>query len=315
MRAVSIFRDKYRQSYYNDKHEDAAVIEDRARYIQVMDRLSLRQPLWLQLPWHEYWVIKDRMPADPLLVHQYEANGARMVEVHVDLDDSFDSRRAVLPLGGQFSIRFPGTTPLATALRTPPPGLPPPGSGLTPLRSAAAEDATEGPGANVVAPATACPATAMPSLPTLSAISKMKVIDLRGQLLALGVNTDGLRPELQARLRSAVLERSQTSEATTSGGNDEEEGEEWAVKRILGRRTCTHIVNELCFDTVEYQVEWDYPDERDPSKCEVTWEGEANLTHAIEAMYEFLASQPKEKDCVFNHVKGVCRCALPLIHV
>ena len=54
MRACEIYRDKFSQSYYNDKHQDPIVIEDRMKYIQMMDRLSLRMPLWLQLPLHEY---------------------------------------------------------------------------------------------------------------------------------------------------------------------------------------------------------------------------------------------------------------------
>lgn len=85
-----------------------------------MDRLALRQPLWLQLSMQEFWLIKDRMPTDGFLVHHYQVEGgATMVEVHVDLDDSFDAARATLPLGGRFSVRFPGATPSITALRSP----------------------------------------------------------------------------------------------------------------------------------------------------------------------------------------------------
>lgn len=145
MQAASIFRDKYKQSYYNDKHQDEAVVQDRSRYIQVMDQLSLRQPLWLQLSMHEFWMLKDRMPTDGLLVHHYQTEGgAPMVELHVDLDDSFDAARAALPLGGKFSVRFPGRTPATNALRTPPVDLPAPGEGLTalpPPNTGAREDA------------------------------------------------------------------------------------------------------------------------------------------------------------------------------
>lgn len=47
MQAVNIYHDKYKQSYYNDKHQDPTVMEDRAEYIKVMDKLMIRQPLWL----------------------------------------------------------------------------------------------------------------------------------------------------------------------------------------------------------------------------------------------------------------------------
>lgn len=74
--------------------------------------------------------MKKRLPEDGLLVHHYQDEGVSMVEVHVDLDDSFDAARASLPLGGRFSVRFPGKTPACTALRKPPMGLPAPGAGL-----------------------------------------------------------------------------------------------------------------------------------------------------------------------------------------
>lgn len=117
MQACSIFRDKFKQNYYNDKHQDATVIEDRVHYIAVMDELSLRQPLWLQLPMHKFCSIQDRMPSDGLLVHHFQVeDGDPMVEVHVDLDDSFDAERANLPLGGNFSVRFPGRQPVEFSL-------------------------------------------------------------------------------------------------------------------------------------------------------------------------------------------------------
>lgn len=64
MQLVNIYRDKYKQCYYNDKHQDEAVIQDRVQYIEVMDKLALRQPLWLQLPMHEYWVLRKRSNAN-----------------------------------------------------------------------------------------------------------------------------------------------------------------------------------------------------------------------------------------------------------
>lgn len=43
MQAVNIFRDKYKQSYYNDKHQDPSVIEERQKYIKVMDTYGYAQ--------------------------------------------------------------------------------------------------------------------------------------------------------------------------------------------------------------------------------------------------------------------------------
>lgn len=314
MQAVNIYRDKYRQNYYNDKHQDATVIEDRKKYIQVMDELSLRLPLWLQLPMHEFWSLKDRLPHDPLLVHHYDIDGAHMVEVHVDLDDSFDARRALLPLGGQFSVRFPGRPPTDTALRRPPLNLPSPGAGLTPLLLAATrEDEQANPsGIGAATDPTPPPRT----LPTVAEMNKMKVLDLKAQLASFGLCTDGLRAVLLARLRDAVAEAQAASSAAAQNDGDDSESdqEEWAVRKILSRRVVTHVINDISFDSVEYQVEWDFPDANAPNQFEITWEGESNLTNAVESLHEFLESQPKEPNCKFGHVQGVCRCSLPLIH-
>lgn len=83
MRAVNIQRDKFKQSYYNDKHQDPLVIKDRQEYISLMDELALRQPIWLQLPLLEFEAMKERMPPEGVLVHHYTVAGTPMVEVHV----------------------------------------------------------------------------------------------------------------------------------------------------------------------------------------------------------------------------------------
>lgn len=308
MQAVSIYRDKYKQNYYNDKHQDPQVLEDRALYIAVMDRLALRQPLWLQLAMHEFWAVKDRMPADGFLVHHYSAaDGAQMVEVHVDLDDSFDLKRAGFPLGGLFSVRFPGSTPRANALRAPPLSLPSPGAGLTPLSP---PETTE-PGNSAVGDAAT---SQRPPLPTIAMINKMKIADLKSHLKALGLALSGLKADLKERLCTAVREAQ--GQSASGAGEDvasETGEEEWAVKRILDRRVCNHIVDDMSFDVIEYQVQWDYRDE-DDDEDEVTWEKEGNLTHSLEALHEFIATQPKQDGCEFGHLCGVCRCSLPLIH-
>lgn len=305
MQTLSIYRDRYRQSYYNDKHQDETVIEDRNKYIKVMDALALRQPLWLQLSMHQFWGIKDRMPPPGLLVHHFEENGAPMVEVHVDLDDSFDLERARLPLGGQFSVRFPGGRPTDKALRQPPAELPPPGSGLTPAPPPDTDETIQdSSGALDNSPQPV-------ALPTMAMIEKMKVIDLKTHLAALGLDTQGLKADLKLRLQESVKSQAGVEQDGSSEGDEEEE---YKVRRILSRRTCVSIINNAPFDVVEFQVEWDWPDEHDPSKYEVTWEKEGNLTNALEALHEYFASQPKHPGCAFNHAQGICRCSLPLIH-
>lgn len=324
MHAINIYRDKYRQSYYNDKHQDATVIQARATYIAVMDELALRQPLWLQMRTDgvEFVSMKCRLPSDGVLVHYYEdAAGTKMVELHVDLDDSFDARRAALPLGGKFSVRFPGVgqTPEDSALGHPPPNLPAPG-----IDSAAPrvpfnpppdpeEAEVEGDQAAHQAPQL--------QMPSISEVNKMKVIELKNHLNALNIPSDGLKADLRHRLAAAVREaaaRTQRAAAAAEeiGAEDDDSGgEEYKVKKIRARRVVTHLVDDLNFDVVEYEVEWDWPDEQDPTQNEVTWEKESNLTNAVEALHEFLASQPKTPGCKFGHIVGVCRCARPLIHV
>lgn len=305
MQTVGIYRDKFRQSYYNDKHEDPLVVEDRNRYIELMDRLSLRQPLWLQLSMHEFWGIKDRMPAPGLLLHHFSLDGAEMVEVHVDLDDSFDEHRAKLALGGRFSVRFPGRTPGDGALRSPPARLPAPGEGLTPAEPSADTDHVPQDGMAAEQPAAA--------LPTLTAIRKMKVIELKAQLNALNLDSTGTKSVLLERLLGAVRERQVTTAEREQSDNDSDE-EEWRVKKILSCRSSIRILDNISYDVIEYEVQWDWPDADDPSRDEVTWEREGNLTNAHGALHDFFASQPKHPGCEFNHIQGCCRCSLPLIH-
>lgn len=307
MQAVGIYRDRFKQNYYNDKHEDPTVIQDRAHYIQVMDRLSLRQPLWLQLSMHEFWGLKDRLPAPGLLVHHFVLDGAQMVEVHVDLDDSFDTERAKLPLGGRFSVRFPGKTPGDSVLRQPPVGLPAPGAGLEAAPSADVDSAQQ--------ERSACNAACAnePTLPTLAAVKKMKVAELRAELNMLNLDATGLKPVLLERLLAAVLERQQTA-AERDQSDNHSDAEEWRVKKILRRRCSIKIIDDISYDVVEYEVQWDWPDDSDPNQDEVTWEREGNLTNAHGALHDFFAMQPKHPGCEFGHIEGVCRCSLPLIH-
>jgi hypothetical protein len=98
-----IYCSKFTQSYYNDKHQDAAVIMAREKYIAFLDELMLRQPLWLHLSAKEYAEQPKNLPAPGgLLVHKYSENGAEMYEVHVDLSEKVD--REEIPLGGYCSV-------------------------------------------------------------------------------------------------------------------------------------------------------------------------------------------------------------------
>ena len=98
-----IYRSKFTQSYYNDKHQDAAVITVREKYIAFLDELMLHQPLWLHLSAKEYAEPSKNLPAPGgLLVHKYSENGAEMYEVHVDLSEKVG--REEIPLGGYWSV-------------------------------------------------------------------------------------------------------------------------------------------------------------------------------------------------------------------
>lgn len=309
MQAVDIRRSKFKQCFYNDKHQDPLVLQDRMEYVKVMDELMLRLPLWLQLPVNEISMMRDRLPTDGLLVHYFEVAGDEMVEVHVDLDDSFDSMRAALPLGGAFSVRFPGSRPSDTALTSPPSvGLAEPGEEMAADDSAPRLNSADH---NVAAPpeaAAAQPPAAQPPALTIAEVNKMNVFNLKKELNARGLSMQGLKAELLARLLAALPAPAPTEES------DDEGDEEWKVKKIIGRRVVTNVIDDLSYDVVEYQVQWDWPEEDDPTQDEITWEVEGNLSHCTEALHEFLACQPKEAGCRFGHMQGVCRCAMPLIH-
>ncbi|KAL3911785.1 MAG: hypothetical protein SGPRY_008563 [Prymnesium sp.] len=123
----------------------------------------------------------------------------------------------------------------------------------------------------------------------------------------------GLKGTLQARLMEAISADGMRDMSDGESKSDSS-SQEWKVKKIIGRRVTTQLVEEMTFDVVEYEVQWDFPDPDDPSVDEVTWETESNFDHAHDALHEYLASQPKEPGCEFGHIRGVCRCAQPLIH-
>eukprot|EP00733_Pompholyxophrys_punicea_P000148 Pompholyxophrys_punicea_v1_NODE_24_length_5258_cov_21.593175.p3 type:complete len:308 gc:universal NODE_24_length_5258_cov_21.593175:829-1752(+) len=94
------------KSYYTDRHDQADVVEYRRTYITLLDKLSLRMPLWIKLPAAAVTV----EAIDNLTVRQLP-NGT--LEVHVDHlgvqnnEDLFVSVRAKLGVhGGHYSALF-----------------------------------------------------------------------------------------------------------------------------------------------------------------------------------------------------------------
>ena len=78
----------------------------RTEYISRQTQLEFGKPLWIQLPLSVYTAMKDA----PLGFHYYGAEQARMVEVHVDSSDEFNSRRAKALAGGNLSVRATAPT-------------------------------------------------------------------------------------------------------------------------------------------------------------------------------------------------------------
>ena len=285
----------------------------RNEYIELMDGFMLRQPLWLQLTDAQFQPLRARLPPPGLLVHPYRDGFGEMVEVHVDLDDSFDALRASLPLGGQFSVRFPGGAPAGQSLRPPPAELPEPGADLSPLPPANTDAADADP---------ASPA-AVPDQAELVRLRKLTVPQLKELLKAKKLPVGGKKAELVDRLASATA-RAAGADATGADAESEEEEEdleEWRVKKVLARRSRVERIggNEggcpaLSVTVVEYLVQYDWIDPETGKEEEPSWQPEAYLANSHEAVYNFLASQPKAPGCKYNHLVGSCRCGQPIVH-
>ena len=333
------------------------MVAEREAYIGEMDELMLRQPLWLQLTAAEFEPLRQRMPPTGLLVHPYTVHEwshghpfARvMYEVHVDLDDSFDARRAALPLGGNFSVRFPfGLPPTPDVLRAPPDNLPNPGADLSPpppapaasnQPTAGASATTDQPTAGASGPAgadaaansadtAASPATAATVAAERDRLSKLKVPELKELLKAQKKPVSGNKGKLVERLlvAAAASATPQPADAESDSASDgSDDGEQYKVSKILERRVGEKLVGlpptsddgattpQLLVKVVEYLVQYDWIDE-DGQLEAPSWQPEANLEHAYEALHDFLATQPKEPGCKYGHMQGVCRCGQPLIH-
>ena len=187
----------------------------RNEYIELMDGFMLRQPLWLQLTAKQFEPLRARLPPPGLLVHPYRDGFGEMVEVHVDLDDSFDALRASLPLGGHLSVRFPGGAPAGQPLRPPPAELPEPGADLSPLAPANTDAADADPASPV----------AVPDQAELVRLRKLTVPLLKELLKAKKLPVGGKKAELVDRLASATA-RAAGADATGADAESEDEEED-----------------------------------------------------------------------------------------
>ena len=137
----------------------------------------------------------------------------------------------------------------------------------------------------------------------------MTVPKLREALQAVGLSTSGLKHVLQERLGNHLRAQGEASD-------DESEGEDqqYAVKKILDMRIVakTDANTGSSFPIREFKVLWDF--KLDTGVDEESWEPEANLAGSEELVFEYLEMQPKEPNCKYGHVQGVCRCQRPLIH-
>lgn len=112
------------QTYYTDGHNKPEVVASRLVYFAKMWRISLRQPVGLQMPLAD--VGEEALRAIkheglPCEVYEYERNGVEFVEFHVDRlgrggeargegastdEGAFDVVRNKSENGGNISIRF-----------------------------------------------------------------------------------------------------------------------------------------------------------------------------------------------------------------
>eukprot|EP00733_Pompholyxophrys_punicea_P000119 Pompholyxophrys_punicea_v1_NODE_18_length_5920_cov_44.741176.p1 type:complete len:649 gc:universal NODE_18_length_5920_cov_44.741176:695-2641(+) len=94
------------KSYYTDGHEKKDVVEDRRRYLNETDVLSLRLPLWLQVPQSDLSVTHESQKWEANRVHHYiNSTGVSMVEFHVDKLQDQNLREKVGSFGGNWSVR------------------------------------------------------------------------------------------------------------------------------------------------------------------------------------------------------------------
>lgn len=124
MRRADCQFDRATQTYYTDGHNKPEVVADRLVYLAKLRRLSLRQPVWVQVPRKHLTdeimtsIHHDGLPCE---VFEYEDKGEKFVEFHVDRlgrvgeaggkgcstdQGAFDVVRLKSEFGGNFSVRF-----------------------------------------------------------------------------------------------------------------------------------------------------------------------------------------------------------------
>jgi hypothetical protein len=252
-----------------------------------------RQPLWVHLTLREYNALAAAtVKGKGELPHGYRytvASGGggrtqtQMVELHVDDSDHFDSVRAASPLGGSFSVRWPGRPQAPPS--APPANLPHPAADTvattTPEVAAAAPEAEGVP---------------VEQLPVLSnaAINALKVGELRAACTERALPSDGLKAVLAARLKThAVVQRERAAGgADAEGATEPEEADSYDVKKI-------HSM-ELRDGAIWYEVEWEgWFDEH--GQPELTEEPEQHLDGCDNALAAFY-SDPEHRchDCVYG---------------
>lgn len=124
MRRADCKFDRATQSYYTDGHNKPEVIASRLVYLAKLRRLSLRQPVWMQMPLADLTeeALRSIEHAGlPCEVHKYEHEGLDFIEFHVDRlgrkgeaegkgastdEGAFDVVRLKSKYGGNFSVRF-----------------------------------------------------------------------------------------------------------------------------------------------------------------------------------------------------------------
>ena len=298
------------------------MITDRIEYIRAMDSLMLRQPLWLQMPRADYYALSQpkhpplacRLPtALGLLVHFYDGyDGAPMVEVNVDLDDSFDARRAALPLGGDWSVRFPGGRPTDREFRDPPSDMPEPGRDIAPPEADPDPPSAAAPDLPLTAPTTDEPRVTNYGPNYKKRIEKLKVAELKAELVKRQLPTDGLKPALCERLLEAV----RSSQVDAENDSEEELTEEqWEILRIISRDWFNvELPDGSTVKVAKFDVQWQGTDPNTGEPWPNTEETEHNLEiSAHQLLHEFLAKLPKADGCAFGHTADTCRCGRPLI--
>lgn len=204
-----------------------------------------RQPVWRSLTVNQFGKIRteciEREVPIPAHAFEVKADDGLTVgwELHVDdiESDEWAAWRALQPLGGELSARFPGGRPVISLAS--PPDLPDPGLDLS---AADPELLAEEP-ASVQQPG---PDPDDGARITDAQITKMKVAELREALKARGLDESGVKAQLVERLQAhnrsgntaAALPAAAAARARRTGqsaGQEEEEEDDESVVYDVGK--------------------------------------------------------------------------------